>query len=86
VIIDGIVLGNSNILGHQPRVAETVRPIMTTSSNFKAFDIKGRDLFISVNTLVAGINIVGKFGFVKLHVMCVNVYSTNASTSREVSK
>jgi hypothetical protein len=86
VIIDGVVLGKSNILGHQPRAAETVRPLMATSSNCKVFDIKGRDLFISVNTLVAGINVVGKFGFVKLLVICVNVYSTNASTSREVSK
>ena len=42
---------------------------------------------MSVNTLVAGINVVGKFGLVKLLVICVNVYAaTNASMSREVSK
>lgn len=86
MITDGVVLGKSNIIRHQPRVAETVRPIMATSCNCKVFDIKGRDLFISVNTLVAGINVVGKFGFVKLLVIRVNVYSTNASMSREVSK
>jgi len=67
-------------------VAERDRPIMATSSNCRIFDFKRWDLFMSVNTLVAGINVVGKFGFVKLFVICVNVCSTNASVSREVSK
>jgi hypothetical protein len=86
VVINGVVLGKSNILGHRPRVAEIVRPIMATSSNCRIFDFKSWDLFMSVNTLVAGINVVGKFGFVKLFVIRVNVCSTNASVSREVSK
>ena len=54
--------------------------------NCRIFDINRWDLFMSVNTLIAGVNVVGKFGFVKLLLICVNVYSTNASMSREVSK
>jgi hypothetical protein len=85
MIIDGVVLGKSSLLGHRPRVAETIRTIMATSSNCRIFDFNSWDLFMSVNTLFTGINVVGKFGFVKLLAMGVNEYSTNASTSREVS-